>query len=145
MLGLRFECSDEFKKFVQIIQAEAEKKNSVFFVQTGDGDELTKNGYECETVWGWLIPLDKVSEFSYLYEHRIDKTREWDEDKWDDEYFGYVDWEFKGDKPTVSFIIEKIPEDQLKEIEEFSVKLHESIVKALEKEDAKRGVKRNRR
>ena len=63
MVGLRTQENEKFNRFFALIQAEAEKKDSVFFADAGDGNEFATSTMEGEDMMGWLVPKEKVEEF----------------------------------------------------------------------------------
>ncbi len=67
MRGLRTQESEKFNKFFALIQEEAKKSSSVFFVDCGQGDVFEDENIECENLCGWLIPAGKVDEFEPLF------------------------------------------------------------------------------
>lgn len=63
MRGLRTQENEAFLRFFNIVQQEAKKKDSVFFCDCGQGDESIKDGIECESMFGWLIPENDAERF----------------------------------------------------------------------------------
>lgn len=63
MRGLRTHEGNEFAKFFQLVQEEAKKKNAVFFLECGEGNEFSGEGIEGEDLRGWLIPEQKADAF----------------------------------------------------------------------------------
>lgn len=95
MQGLRTQETSKFEKFFSIVQDAANKKGSVFFLDAGDGRDFETNALEGEDLMGWLIPLDKTTDF----------TKEWEtgdvSDDWSDS-FAWAKWENAND-PTIKF------------------------------------------
>jgi hypothetical protein len=64
--GLKYENDMQDKKFVRFfdtVQAEARKQNRVFFIDTGEGNEIVTENINCEDLSGWLIPPEDIAEF----------------------------------------------------------------------------------
>ena len=96
MLGLRTQESDKFNKFFSLIQLEAEKKNSVFFADAGDGNDFETPTMEGEDMMGWLIPREMEKEFQPLWkESKVD-------DKWSD-FFTWALWSKNGNEIMIRF------------------------------------------
>lgn len=91
MLGLRTQETSKFISFFELVQKKAAEKGSVFFLDSGDGNEFETETMEGENLQGWLIPLSKVDEFERIWkEHAED----------DDfvEFFCWAEWvEVKGE------------------------------------------------
>lgn len=60
MLGLRTQENNEFIKFFELVQAEANKLNKVFFLDFGQCEDVQFNGMEVDSLYGWLIPKKKL-------------------------------------------------------------------------------------
>ena len=80
MLGLRTQETNKFISFFELVQKKAAGEKSVFFLDSGDGNEL-----EGENLQGWLIPLSKVEEFEKIWKERKE------DDKFID-FFCWVEW-----------------------------------------------------
>lgn len=92
MLGLRTQETDKFEKFFEIVQKKAEKMNSVFFLETGDGNDFETETMEGENLQGWLVPIEKVNEFKEI----------WEQHKEDDRYVDFFCWvEWFSDKNNI--------------------------------------------
>ena len=95
MKGLRKQETDKFNKFFSIVQDTAEKKDSVFFLDAGDGRDFTTDTLEGEDLMGWLIPKDKLSDFE----------KEWEtgdvSDDWSD-FYKWAIWENENN-PIIRF------------------------------------------
>ena len=96
MRGLRTQEGSKFERFFALVQAEAEKENGVFFLDSGDGNSFSTETIEGEDLMGWLIPKSEADEFERLFSA-------WDNipDKWKDR-FCWVLWENK-ESPRVRF------------------------------------------
>lgn len=96
MEGLRTHESNKFKEFFSIVQSTAKEKDSIFFLDSGDGRDFETSTMEGEDLMGWLIPQNKAAKFKV----------EWAcgdvSDDWSD-YYVWAVWE-KGEKITVKFI-----------------------------------------
>jgi len=99
MQGLKMQQNEEFLRFFKIVQEEAEKKESIFFLSTGEG-HLEKIGeIEAEDLSGWLIPKEKAKVFSDKWE----KDRSFENlDEWGD-YFLWVIWEIENGEIKINF------------------------------------------
>lgn len=85
MLGLRTQETNKFNSFFKLVQKKAAERKSVFFLDSGDGNEFETETMEGENLQGWLVPLSKVDEFEKIWkEHRED-------DKFID-FFCWVEW-----------------------------------------------------
>ena len=96
MLGLRTQENNEFIKFFEIVQNEAEKLNKVFFLDFGQCDDIPFNGMEVDSLFGWLIPNEDVEKFNAEF------IKETNLSKWD-EYSTCVIPNIIGDKLDVVF------------------------------------------
>lgn len=96
MLGLRTQETDKFNRFFALIQKEAEKQNSIFFADAGDGNDFETPTMEGEEMMGWLIPKEKAIEFEPLWKKsKVD-------DSWTD-FFTWAVWSRNGDTITIKF------------------------------------------
>lgn len=78
MLGLRTQESEEFINFFKIVQDEAKKRNSVFFLDFGECQDIEFKNMVLEDLFGWLIPKEKVEFFEKIFlEDNI--PEKWDE------------------------------------------------------------------
>lgn len=55
--------SNKFDAFIELVQKEVRKKNSRFFISSGEWHDLITETVEGEDLFGWLIPLDRTTEF----------------------------------------------------------------------------------
>lgn len=78
MLGLRTQEDDGFMRFMKIVEDEAAERNSVFFLDTALGDEISLGNIEGDNCTGWLIPKDKVDSFNEIFKSGNIDPREWD-------------------------------------------------------------------
>ncbi len=79
MLGLRTQENDKFVKFFALVQKEADRLGSVFFLDCGQGKIFENNEMECEDLCGWLIPKEKAKEFECLFLENSSKLYEFDD------------------------------------------------------------------
>lgn len=49
--------SNKFDAFMELVQKEARKKNSRFFISSGEGHDLITETVEGEDLFGWLISI----------------------------------------------------------------------------------------
>lgn len=88
---------DKFDVFMEIVQNEAKKKDSRFFISSGEGHELITETMEGEDLFGWLIPLDRAEEFI------SEKSgNEFDEEKWE-KFETFAIWKLENENVSVSF------------------------------------------
>ena len=87
----------KFLKFWNIIQTEAQKMNSVFFLDCGEGNGFENNEIECVNLSSWLIPFDKVSVFSDIFMNHKHISSEWEE------FITFVTWKMTNENITVEF------------------------------------------
>lgn len=85
MVGLRTQEDDRFVRFFKIIQEKANKLNSVFFLDCGEGHSVFEDDIICTDCSGWLVPSDKVQDFQKEY----DKFQ--DNESWE-KYVAWVTW-----------------------------------------------------
>ena len=95
MKGLRTEENEKFLRFFAIVQEEAGKNKSVFFLDSGDGREFETEVLEGEDLMGWLIPGEKASAFEKEWENN-DVSDDWSK------FFCWAVWE-NVNNPTIKF------------------------------------------
>ena len=78
MLGLRTQEKNEFIKFFESVQDEANKLNKVFFLDFGQCEDIPFNGMEVDSLYGWLIPKEEVETFNKEFIDKINLSK-WDE------------------------------------------------------------------
>lgn len=96
MLGLRTQETKKFKRFMELVQKEAQQSNSVFFLDAGDGRDFVTDEMEGEDLSGWLIPMSKVEEFTPIW--KSDSV----DDAWTD-FFCFAVWKSVDADITISF------------------------------------------
>lgn len=96
MVGLRTQESVKFNRFFELIQAEAKKRNAVFFADAGDGNEFETETMEGENMMGWLVPNDKTKEFEPIWKSS-DVDDEWIE------FFRWAVWSETDGKIKIKF------------------------------------------
>ena len=77
MRGLRTQEDEKFIKFFEIVQEAANKKNSVFFGDSGEGNDIITPEFEGEDLFGWLIPNEKADEFEKQF-NAFNVSSKWD-------------------------------------------------------------------
>ena len=87
-----------FLPFFDIVQKTAAAKDSVFFLDSGEGRELETPQMSCEDLSGWLVPRFKVSEFEPRWRQGWNSMT-----KEDTKMFCFARWKQKGDTITVVF------------------------------------------
>ena len=55
MVGLRTQENMKFLAFFKLVQEAASELNSVFFLDSGEGNLFKDDNIECEDLSGWLI------------------------------------------------------------------------------------------
>ena len=95
MQGLRTQEGIKFERFFSLVEEEAKKKNAVFFLDSGEGNDFENNDMEGENLSGWLIQNNKTNEFETAYIDRADLS------KWIDCY-AWASWENKGGEIIVN-------------------------------------------
>lgn len=100
MQGLRTLEGEKFERFFALIEKEAEKSDTVFFLDSGEGHDFEKDDIEGENLSGWLIPKDKTKDFEAAYIAWQDLS------DWVD-YYAWASWENEEDKIVVS--VELLP------------------------------------
>ena len=70
---------EDFLKFFAILQREAQKYNSVFFLECEEGQEGEVEDVKCMNFTGWLIPNDLANAFNDLFLSYSDDV---DSDEW---------------------------------------------------------------
>ena len=96
MRGLRTQEESKFKKFYQLVQESAKRKDSVFFLDAGDGNEFSTDEMSGENLLGWLIPEAEAKAFENVYESWGDIP-----DRWSDNYCA-AKWE-NAESPSIWF------------------------------------------
>ena len=97
MVGLRTWEGEKFERFFTLVQKEALKKDSVFFLDSGEGHIFENESMEYSDLSGWLVPREKAKEFEKEY------MKKWgDPEGWDD-YFCWAEWENE-ENPKISFV-----------------------------------------
>ena len=95
MRGLRTQEGEKFERFFALVEKKAEKKDAVFFLDSGEGHDFENDNMEGENLSGWLIPNEKVKEFEAAYIDRANLS------EWID-YYAWVSWENKENKIIAS-------------------------------------------
>lgn len=94
--GIRTKENEKFINFFKLVNEKARAKNSIFFLDTGDCEDVEFKNMELDTLFGWLIPLDKSSEFEELFINNLDLN------KYDD-FYRVVNWKIINDDVEVTF------------------------------------------
>lgn len=96
MRGLRTQENEKFNRFFNIIQDEAAKTNSVFFLDCGEGNDIVTDNIEGEDLRGWLVPEKQADIFEPLFlKHKVG-------DEWLDNMC-WAEWKMKNNKISISF------------------------------------------
>ena len=99
MRGLKTQEGSKFNRFFQLVQDEAQKKNAVFFLLSGEGRDIVLPNLEGEDLSGWLIPADRADEFEKDWQ--ISDSSEHLK-KWDD-YFLWAEWKEQNGVISIQF------------------------------------------
>ncbi|EFW38952.1 hypothetical protein [Treponema phagedenis] len=100
MQGLKTQESNKFNKYWDLIQAEAKKKNSVFFAECGEGRDFETEEMEGEDFSGWLVPQNKVNEFQIIWD--ADTIEIWDHEEYN-EYHRFINWKINNGIVSIDF------------------------------------------
>ena len=96
MRGLKTQEGSKFEAFFAIVQQEAEKTHSVFFLDCGEGREFSYENIEGEDLRGWRVPEEKATQFEQEW------LRGEPSDEWEDNIEWAV-WNLPLTNLTVSF------------------------------------------
>lgn len=88
---------EKFENFWKLIQEQAGKENSKFFMDCGEGREIETDEISGEDISGWLIPISQVSEFEKEWRKEEPKL-----DSWDD-YICIAEWSKSGSQISINF------------------------------------------
>ena len=97
--GLRTQENSKFLNFWKIVQEEDSKKDSVFFLDSGEGNEIETAEINAEDLSGWLIPKCQVDEFNNLFQSFNSDAIS----KRFDKFYRIVSWQKKHDLFYVIF------------------------------------------
>ena len=88
---------EKFERFWNLIQKQAEKENSKFFMDCGEGREIETDEISGEDISGWLIPMSQAAEFEKEWGKEDPKL-----DAWDDRLC-IAEWSKVGAQVTINF------------------------------------------
>lgn len=108
MRGLRKQENKKFENFFKLVQDEAAKNNSVFFLDCGQGYVFENDLFECEDMCGWLMPEAKADEFTPIFMTDSDNQHEFDD------FYVYVGFKVNGD--SIEIQIDDSPNDFIDEL-----------------------------
>lgn len=97
--GLRTKENEKFLNFWKIVQEEASKLDSVFFLDSGEGNEIETNEINAEDLSGWLIPKNQANEFDSLYKSFNNEIIS----KSFDDFYKIASWQKKDNSFSVTF------------------------------------------
>ncbi len=97
MRGLKTQEGNKFEAFFALVQHEAAKRHSVFFLDCGEGNDFETDDIEGGDLRGWVIPEDKADQFEKLW------LKGEPGDDWVD-YIEWAEWEGKPQNPTVKIV-----------------------------------------
>ena len=78
MVGLRTQENMKFLAFFKLVQEAASELNSVFFLDSGEGNLFKDDNIECEDLSGWLIEKKDADEFRIHFDANEDIPEKWD-------------------------------------------------------------------
>ena len=78
MRGLKTQEGKRFEAFFALVQKEAAKTHSVFFLDCGEGHEFYKEDMEGEDLRGWRVPEEKAAQFEQEW-LRGEPSDEWED------------------------------------------------------------------
>ena len=96
MKGLRTQEGIKFESFFNIVQKFANRQNAVFFLKSGEGNEIIRNDFEGEDLFGWLIPNDLVEKFEKEFAARTEG------DTWE-KFETFANWEESNNSIIITF------------------------------------------
>ena len=67
MRGLKTQEGNNFISFFKLVQKEARKRHSVFFLECGEGNDFSADNIEGEDLRGWLIPEEQADLFERIW------------------------------------------------------------------------------
>ena len=94
MRGLKTQEGNSFIEFFKLVQAEARKLNSVFFLECGEGNDFSGDNIEGEDLRGWLIPAKQADTFERAWMNG-DPGDEWEN------HIAWALWSGNRNKPTI--------------------------------------------
>ena len=94
MRGLKTQEGNSFVEFFKLVQAEAKKLNSVFFLECGEGNDFSGDNIEGEDLRGWLIPVKQADNFERAWMNG-DPGEEWES------HIAWALWSGNTNKPTI--------------------------------------------
>lgn len=87
----------KFNRFWELIQSQAIKKHSQFFMDCGEGREFETEDLKGEDISGWLIPLGRAAEFEKEW-----SSEDFNSDAWTD-FVRFAEWNKEADEITIEF------------------------------------------
>lgn len=78
MRGLRTQEKESFKRFFEKVQEAARKQNKVFFMSSGECEDISFEDMEIDSLFGWLIPSERADEFDLEF-REFRETDKWTE------------------------------------------------------------------
>lgn len=99
MQGLKKPEGNKFERFFEIVQTQAKKTGAVFFLFSGEGNELETDEMDLMDLSGWLIPEPKAKIFEKEWEQTV---RQSDLEKWKS-FFTFALWSGKTDSISIDF------------------------------------------
>lgn len=76
------------ERYFDLVQQTAKKHDSMFFMDSGEGNEIIDEFYDGEDFSGWLIPLNLAKTFMDVW--KGDKEKE--DSRWE-EYYVIAEWQ----------------------------------------------------
>ena len=97
--GLRTQENNKFLNFWKIVQEEASRHDSIFFLDSGEGNEIETEDINAEDLSGWLIPKNQAAEFDIIFQSFNSDAIS----KKFDNYYMIASWTQAKDSITVTF------------------------------------------
>lgn len=89
---------EKFERFWKLIQDRAEKEESRFFMECGEGREFETDEMFGEDISGWLVPGDQADDFNKEWRKEVPHL-----DAWAD-CVCIAEWTRSGDQIDVHFM-----------------------------------------
>lgn len=94
MQGLKTQEGNKFIAFFKLVQEEARKCHSVFFLECGEGNDFETAHIEGENLRGWLIPEKQADRFERIW-LKDSPGEEWENN------IAWALWSGKPESPTI--------------------------------------------
>lgn len=98
MRGLRTQESLRFHNFFRLVQDAAAACGAVFFLNSGEGRDITTESLDGEDLFGWLIPTSRAGDFEKVWRDPMQKVP----DEWG-EFLCFAEWEQTDNGLAINF------------------------------------------